>query len=393
MSGCAPFSADGPLGIADALSKVDCLATDATSLSFGRLFGDNGAFRTALTMMLTLYVALLAFNLLTGRSTLRLSTLTPRMMTMGLVITFVTSWIAYQSVIWNLAVGAPDQIASVLVGTKDSATAVFAQRLDVFFNAISEAAAEIPTPPRGAVVAVPTAVLVSPANVLSLAALILLLGTVGVLVACRLALAALLILGPVFIVLALFQGTRGLFEGWLKSVAMFALVPLLTVLIGSGALLALDPMIADLGGGGEITLRTAVTILVAAIIYLALMILAFKTAGTLTNSWRLGKTQSQLAGYAARVGADGRSSIVSPVQVAAPTMLMASDRVRSTVMGLGASSTSDPIEVSRITTSVMAKTVPELVVPTAATTGFRHNSYISHRLQSSPSKLSQGLLQ
>src|ERR1019366_996666 len=121
--------------------------------------------------------------------------------------------------------------------------------------------------------------------------------TVGVLVACRLALAALLILGPIFIVLALFQSTRGLFEGWLKSVAMFAFVPLLTVLLGSGALLALDPMIADLGGGGEITLRTAVTILFAAIIYLALMSLAFKTAGTLTNGWRLGKTHAQLAGF------------------------------------------------------------------------------------------------
>ena len=82
--------------------------------------------------------------------------------------------------------------------------------------------------------------LASPANILSIAALILLLGTVGVLVVCRLALAALLIIGPVFIVLALFEGTRGLFEGWLKSVAMFALVPLLTVVMGSGALVAID---------------------------------------------------------------------------------------------------------------------------------------------------------
>ena len=74
--------------------------------------------------------------------------------------------------------------------------------------------------------------------------MILLLGTVGVLVVCRLALAALLIIGPVFIVLALFEGTRGLFEGWLKSVAMFALVPLLTVVMGSGALVAIAPMVA-----------------------------------------------------------------------------------------------------------------------------------------------------
>ena len=69
------------------------------------------------------------------------------------------------------------------------------------------------------------------------------------LVVCRLALAALLIIGPVFIVLALFEGTRGLFEGWLKSVAMFALVPLLTVVMGSGALVAIAPMVAGLGAG------------------------------------------------------------------------------------------------------------------------------------------------
>ncbi len=44
MSQCAPFGADGPAGIADALSKVDCLANDATAMSFGRLFGAHGSF-------------------------------------------------------------------------------------------------------------------------------------------------------------------------------------------------------------------------------------------------------------------------------------------------------------------------------------------------------------
>ena len=32
------------------------------------------------------------------------------MMTLGLVLTFTTSWVAYQGVVWNLAVGAPDQL-------------------------------------------------------------------------------------------------------------------------------------------------------------------------------------------------------------------------------------------------------------------------------------------
>ncbi len=331
MNQCQPFGPAGPAGVADALSKVDCLATDATSVSFGRLFGAHGSFQTALTIILTLYIALLAFNLLTGRSALRVSVLTPRMMTLGLVLTFATSWIAYQSVVWNLATGAPDEIASVLVGTNGSATTLFAQQLDGFFTAITDAAANI-----NPAVAAATPGLASPGNILSLAALILLLGTVGVLVVCRLALAALLIIGPVFIVLALFDGTRGLFEGWLKSVAMFALVPLLTVVMGSGALVAIAPMVAGLGeNGAEIPLRSAVSILVASIIYLSLMLLVFKLAGMLTRSWRLGRAAAVAPAQARGMGAIHQERALNPA--AAPTAAAAaaaSDRVRSTVASL-----------------------------------------------------------
>src|SRR5437868_9282880 len=340
MNQCEPFGAEGPAGVADALGKVDCLASDATAVSFGRLFGAHGSFQTALTIVLTLYVALLAFNLLTGRSALRVSVLTPRMMTLGLVLTFATSWIAYQSVVWNLATGAPDEIASVLVGTKGSATTIFAQRLDGVFNAITDAASAITPAPSAAAPGVPVAAvptLASPANILSIAGLILLLGTVGVLVVCRLALAALLILGPVFIVLALFEGTRGLFEGWLKSVAMFALVPLLTVVMGSGALVAIGPMIAGLDQAGtEIPLKTAVSILVASIIYLSLMLLVFKVAANLTRGWRMSRGQAPVPALAGGgFGISHQERALNPLPAAsAPNAAIASDRVRSTVASL-----------------------------------------------------------
>ncbi|NUQ18123.1 MAG: type IV secretion system protein [Sphingomonas sp.] len=333
MNQCAPFGAEGPAGVGDALQKVDCLASDATAMSFGRLFGAHGSFQTALTIILTLYIALLAFNLLTGRSALRLSVLTPRMMTLGLVLTFATSWIAYQSVVWNLATGAPDEIASVLIGTKGSATALFAQQLDGLFAAITDAVSNIKP------AAVPTPGFASSANILSIAGLILLLGTVGVLVVCRLALAALMILGPVFIVLALFDGTRGLFEGWLKSVAMFAFVPLLTVVMGSGALVAIAPMIAALAdNGGDIPLRIAVSILFASIIYLSLMLLIFKVAGTLTRSWRLGRASALMSRSAAGPMMSHQERPLNPA-VAAPAAAstpVGSDRVRSAVASLEA---------------------------------------------------------
>ena len=395
MSQCQPFGAEGPAGVADALSKIDCLATDATAMSFGRLFGAHGSFQTALTIILTLYIALLAFNLLTGRSALRLSVLTPRMMTLGLVLTFATSWVAYQSVVWNLATGAPDEIASVLIGSDGSATVLFAQQLDGFFDAITEAAANIP-PPANPAVAAATPALASPASILSLGALLMLLGTVGVLVVCRLALAALLIIGPVFIVLALFQGTRGLFEGWLKSVALFAVVPLLTVVMGSGALVAIAPMVAGLGqAGGDIPLRTAVSILVAAIIYLSLMMLVFKVAGTLTKSWRLGRFKAESSTASSGMGGSVANYQQAPLNAApaaaTPAAATGSDRVRSTVASIEAMSSA-----SRLPAPAMARLampapapVPSLPAPNDARDQLR---YLHHRVAGASTNNSREML-
>src|SRR5947209_3010930 len=401
MNQCQPFGADGPAGVADALQKVDCLATDATSVSFGRLFGAHGNFQTALTIILTLYIALLAFNLLTGRSALKISVLTPRMMTLGLVLTFATSWVAYQSVVWNLATGAPDEIASVLVGSKGSATVLFAQQLDVFFNAISDAATNAqPTaaalaanaagaPPNPAAIAAATG-FSSPANILSIGALIMLLGTVGVLVVCRLALAALLIIGPVFIVLALFEGTRGLFEGWLKSVAMFALVPLLTVVMGSGALVAISPMVAGLGeGGAAISLRNAVSVLVASIIYVALMLVVFKVAGSLTKGWRMGRAQAlaQTNAGSATSSYQERPLNVAPGPASVGTAI-ASERVRSTVASLETSTSSHRLLTSTPALTAMSAPIPQLAL--AGPSGARNQlRYLHHRVAGAPSTQSR----
>jgi type IV secretion system protein VirB6 len=130
MTDCPTLSGEGNPGIAAALRVVDCVTAEGTSKAFGRLFGPDGALGSALTVLLTIYVALLAINLLTGRSKLGLNMLTPRMLGLGLVLTFATSWIAYQGVVWTLLTGAPDQIAGVITGQSGSATAAFAGRLD-----------------------------------------------------------------------------------------------------------------------------------------------------------------------------------------------------------------------------------------------------------------------
>lgn len=287
---CPGFSAQGPSGVAEALRAVDCASAQATGAAFSRLFGPGGVLGQALGVMLTLYVAWLAISLLTGRSRLNLSALTPRMLALGAILTFATSWVAYQSVVWNLLVGAPDQIATALIGQPGQtggATQMFAQRLDALFTAVAEAAEAAQSAPAGSVAPSRMSLFNSPSEILSLSALMLLLGTVGVLIVARIALAALLAVGPVFILMSLFRGTRGLFEGWLKGAVMFAITPLLTVLIGGGALSMLTPAIAGLSTTGTPDMRQAVTVFLGASVYLALMAVSLKAASAITSGWRL----------------------------------------------------------------------------------------------------------
>lgn len=301
---CPALSAGGPSAIADALRSVDCMAGQATAAAFGRIFGGEGLLTGALTIGLTLYVALFAIALLTGRASLNLSALTPRMMALGLALTFATSWIAYSQVVWTLLSAGPDWIASTILGTKGSASHAFAQRLDILFQAVAEAAAQAQATAKDAKGT-------TPGDLLSYAALLLLLGTVGVLVTSRIALAALLAVGPIFVILSLFSGTRGLFEGWLKAAVMFALVPLFTVLIGVGAVAMLNPVVEGLAGG-EVDMTQAATVFVAAAIHCALMLMSLKLVSALTSGWRLP------GGRAARDKSDRGLPYPQPQPVALP---------------------------------------------------------------------------
>lgn len=328
---CTALFANGTPAIAGALQAVDCMAGEATATAFGRIFGGDGLLTGALTIGLTLYVALFAIGLLTGRAGLNLGALTPRMMALGLALTFATSWVAYSQVVWNLLSLGPDWIASTVLGIKGSATHAFAERLDVLFQAVADAA-EQARPDADQAKGGGT----TPGDLLTYAALLLLLGTVGVLVTSRIALAALLAVGPIFVILSLFAGTRGLFEGWVKAAVTFALVPLFTVLIGVGAVAMLTPVIAQLAGGA-VDISQAATVFVAAAVHCALMAMSLKLVTTLTSGWRLpftGAAAVQREPGPAAMGATATAARMSTVVAGTAShagQTPRDDRVRSVV--------------------------------------------------------------
>jgi type IV secretion system protein VirB6 len=276
-------------GITAGLQYIDCNSEQIIQYAFNRFFGPGGALGWALTLILTIYVALIAFRLLSGRG--RLSALPPRILGLGLILTFATSWIGYQSFVLNIALGAPEELAKILLNTKGSATYAFSRQLDVMFQAIAQVALQSRASGAADSAAAAGAAaggMSAEGDLLWTGALMLLLGTVGVLIVSRMALALMLALGPIFIILALFPGTRGLFVGWMKTVIMLAVTPLFAVLLGGGTLALIRPLVAELARlNGAIDMRIAVNIFLAASVHVALMLMAIKLSTTLVSAWQL----------------------------------------------------------------------------------------------------------
>jgi len=299
-------------GVGAALRAVDCAAAEMAQSAFGRLFGTGGSLTGALTILLTLFIAFFAFGLITGRTRIGLSSLTPRMVTLVLVVTFATSWLAFQAVFYNLAVGAPDEIGRVLMGSDGPATNVFADKIDIVFAALIEASG-------GEAMGEATSVF-SPPGLMWLGGTLLLLGTVGVLATCKIALAVLMALGPVFIVMALFDGTRGLFVGWLKGIVLLAVAPLFAVLGGSLMLELAVPVIAAIGQvPGRIDPRAAMAFFMVGAVHMALMIMVIKVAGTMVGGWTVfGLARPARSDEGGASAASARAALVAaaPLQAA-----------------------------------------------------------------------------
>ncbi len=265
-------------GVSSALTAVDCIAANVSEQAFNRLFGTEGQLAVALTIVLGLYVGFFGISLMLGRSNLSVRALLPKMMTLGLVLTFATSFVAFSTIFYNVFIGGPDQIAGILTGTQgENATMVFAQKLDVVFQAVQQASGD--TKDISAF---------SPRGMMWFGAMLLLLGTVGLLVTARIALALLLAVGPIFVVLALFESTRGLFTGWLKGLVMLAIAPLLAVLGGSIMLELSVPILSALVAvPGQIDQNAAMAFFLVGAVHMALMVLSLKVGSTMVAGWQV----------------------------------------------------------------------------------------------------------
>jgi type IV secretion system protein VirB6 len=329
---CPDISLVGDVSISDSIQAMDCHINLAVATGYDRLFGQGGAFGYALQGLLVIYIALIGYGFMTGRTRLTMAMMSPRIMTMVLVLTFVSVWPAYHAVFYGLFMGGPDEVAAALLGQRGSAVMDFAQQLDGLFvkfadiarvldPATAQAAAQHTTVQSGITVA--NAAVQAPRSMsvtlFWLSGLCLLISTLGVLILTRLVLYLLLILGPVFILFALFPQTRGLFNGWLRTSLIFAMAPLFTVLGGTAAMLLFVPLIDSIGANPQAAaaqVQPMVILFMGSLIYAAFLFVLMWVSANLVKDWQATwreKPASELGLVSATLNAAAQTATLNAV--------------------------------------------------------------------------------
>lgn len=298
-------SIDGLLG------GVDCRVATYVEQAYRGLYGPFGWLGPVLTAALTIYVALFAYQLIIGAGRLTVTGLTRRFIAVGVVVALSSNWAAYQTAAANLMSGGGEEVAEKLLqSTGGGGAADVGARLDSLFGDIADLAtnwnrraplqaaaspspsgpSDAPPPPLAQQPAIPTLDAVTAVNMLWMSALILGLGSAGVIVVAKVILGFLLALGPLFIMLALFPQTRGLFEGWLRTTAANALIPLFAIAAAAAMIPVVEPIVstvADAQARGVVDIKPVFTLTLAALIFGILMIQTVFMTTKLAGAWRL----------------------------------------------------------------------------------------------------------
>jgi type IV secretion system protein VirB6 len=191
-----------------------------------------------LTGLLVLAVAFFGYRLLLGHG-LVLSDAVGLAVRIGVVLMLASSWSAWQNVAYDTLARAPTQIANDMldgIGAKQPLAGLdyMTRSLDAVGAGYRERAGMVSPMIGGPAAAAMT---------LNVSSQLLVLSTVGVLVAARVVLALLLALAPLMAGFILFDATRGMAEGWLRAMVSAALVPLFVIIFASVEFAILLPLV------------------------------------------------------------------------------------------------------------------------------------------------------
>jgi type IV secretion system protein VirB6 len=360
---------DSDLGLVQSLlGSVDCNVQTLAQAGYGALASPGSPVAEALTIVLTLYIAIMGLRLMLGLEPLRIGAVTVTALKIGVILALATNWPTYQRLVFDTLVKGPEQLGALIMhGLQPPSDSLAAnpfaglqaaydemQKSAVFYGQKSTPAASPLMGGSGFA-----------AMALTISAMLMLLETLGALLAAKIVLALLLAAGPVFVTLLLFPVTRGLFEGWLRATLAFAFVPLLAILGLVVQLIMMEPQLMRLADNralnvmdpsipSAVFLLSLIFTLVSACLMIAVGVIAF--------SFRLPRGDREPAVPASPVRAE-TSGIAAPPQPAQAVPVSAPPRAAQVALAAAAPDRRDSRE------SAASAAYPALAAMAAGSTG------------------------
>jgi type IV secretion system protein VirB6 len=268
------------------IDSVDCHIRVLVHDSYRDLVGPGTTFAAVFTAMLTIYIALIGYQMLLGRGGVRLTVLPVIALKIGVIMAFLTSWAAYQTVIFSALFDGPREVLGALLAPMGFGGDVY-DAVEAAYASLSGAAGVYGGQANPAANILQGGPMLG-AGLLWLSAIGVLLITAGVILAAKIVLGFLLALGPVFIALFLFDTTRGLFDGWLRATLAFAIAPLAANVFGAAMLIMMSPFLSVLGenAAAEVfDMGPIVTVGLIVVVFAIVMAMALRAAATIAGGF------------------------------------------------------------------------------------------------------------
>lgn len=265
---CPAFNAADPYAPA-LVSAMDCRVAALGRDGYAAISGAGGAASVLLAGLVTTLVGLTGYRLIFGER-IAIGQGPLIILRIGLVLALATQWPAYQATIYDVVVQGPDELLTTLSGPAGGNSRATPARVQAVWRGLDTVAhprssvvpTRSPTPQAATRVSGRDALATRPEpesstpqgwnlrpteqGRASAASMILLVSSMAGLVGVRLLAAALLALGPLFIACALFDGFRGLFEGWIRALVAALVGSILLSLSMLAELAVIEPQVLAL---------------------------------------------------------------------------------------------------------------------------------------------------
>lgn len=266
-----PSISPGGAFLSGVLNYVDCQAQAIGENGYQALTAPGSTVAVLLTGLLTIFVALFGYRMILGQTPgAREGVLA--LVKIGVVLALATSWPAFRTLAYNVAMHGPAELAASIGGAAGlpGADGGLVARLQGIDNGLAELQ-RIGTgkPPDADEIVGPTQPLTPQqqqqqyqrlqqlqqkprwdptrdATMLSQARTLYLTGAIASFSSVRVVAGLLLALGPLFALFLLFDTTRGLFEGWVRGIAGAALGALSTSIVLGVELALMEPWLIQI---------------------------------------------------------------------------------------------------------------------------------------------------